>query len=130
MEYYTDDFAANKTILCFKYNSLYEEFLTKNKDTLEKIKKELRRLSVSSDFETKYEIISELGEGTFAKVHKVTEKSTKNEYAIKVYKLKELDEDPEIDMVLIKACLKDEIKIMRAFRFVDSANLVLFFFFI
>lgn len=80
---------------------------------MEKIQKYLRRVTVSTDFESRFEIISLLGEGTFAEVHKVTEKSTKVEFAAKVYHLKNLSKNSEVDFQILRDCVRNEIKIMR-----------------
>jgi hypothetical protein len=113
MSYYFDEFSNNKTILSFNKNGLTEEFLTRNNTDLEKIQNHLRRVTVSTDFESRFEIVSLLGEGTFAEVHKVTQKSTKIPFAAKVYHLKNLSKNSEVDFAILRDCVRNEIKIMR-----------------
>jgi hypothetical protein len=113
MSYYFDEFSNNKTILSFSKNGLTEEFLTRSNTDLEKIQNYLRRVTVSTDFESRFEIVSLLGEGTFAEVHKVTQKSTNVEFAAKVYHLKNLSKNSEVDFQILRDCVRNEIKIMR-----------------
>jgi hypothetical protein len=113
MSYYFDEFSNNKTILSFSKNGLTEEFLTRTNTDLEKIQNYLRRVTVSTDFESRFEIVSLLGEGTFAEVHKVKQKSTKVQFAAKVYHLKNLSKNSEIDFAILRDCVRNEIKIMR-----------------
>jgi hypothetical protein len=113
MSYYFDEFSNNKTILSFSKNGLTEEFLTRTNTDLEKIQNYLRRVTVSTDFESRFEIVSLLGEGTFAEVHKVKQKSTKVQFAAKVYHLKKLSKNSEIDFAILRDCVRNEIKIMR-----------------
>ena len=113
MSYYFDEFSNNKTILSFSKNGLTEEFLTRNNTDLGKIQNYLRRVTVSTDFESRFEIVSLLGEGTFAEVHKVTQKSTKVEFAAKVYHLKNLSRNPNLNFPILRDCVRNEIKIMR-----------------
>ena len=58
-------------------------------------------------------MLDDLGAGNFGKVYKAEDLKTKEVFAVKVYSIAAIEENPELNVPIMKECVQNEIKTMR-----------------
>lgn len=107
--FFLDENSQNRMGLRFIKNSIVEEFSTKDMTLAKRLKEELTKYSIQTDFYSKFDIISKIGEGHFASVHKVKNRETSELFAAKIYNKDSTDIK---NNNLTRDCINQEISLM------------------
>ena len=110
IQYFLDENSQNRMGIRFIKNSVVEEYSTKDMSLAKRLKEELTKYSIQTDFYTKFEIVGKIGEGTFAKVHKVKNRETGEFFAAKIFNK---DSQDFKDSYQSRDCIIQEIATMR-----------------
>lgn len=113
-ECFKDEAAHNRFGIRFIKNSICEELLTKDLNLFQKLKTELIKCTIQTDYYTKFKVLDKQGEGKFGIVFRVMNAETEKIYAAKIF-------EKNSKSYLLKECVLQELSVMRKVK--DHPNL-------
>lgn len=112
-EFFLDDSTTNKKYgIKFAQHFLHEDYITSDKEVYNKWSSALSKICIQTDFHSKYQTISQIGEGKFAAVFKVKNNTTGEFRAVKAFTKADYLTDEFTNSTLI-----NEINLMREFGY-------------
>ena len=116
-EFFNDEVSKNRFGIKFKYDTYYEDQLTKDTELYESLREALRKLTIQVDLSSRYQILEKLGEGNFAGVYKAVNKESGGLVAQKKYNSAEQEKEKN---TFQKKLIMQEISMLRRIKNVDN----------
>ena len=116
-EFFNDEVSKNRFGIKFKYDTYYEDQLTKDTELYESLREALRKLTIQVDLSSRYQILEKLGEGNFAGVYKAVNKENGGLVAQKKYNSTEQEKEKN---TFQKKLIMQEISMLRRIKNVDN----------
>lgn len=113
LEYSLSEKSRNKIILKLVSKQKADELILRDNAEIRDLLEQLRKYVIFTDFASRYELLEEIGDGAFGWAYKSKRLSDGQFVAVKLYSVKGLYENTELDLKTAREIIKNEIKTIR-----------------